>query len=134
MTFGIDDAIAAGLKIVDKFVPDPAEKAKAEASLRQDLMQWDKSQTDVNAVEAANPNLFVSGWRPSIGWTCSITFALYYIPMAIAINALWIWACIKAGTILPHPDMGMQDIMGLMGSILGIGGMRSWEKYKGLTK
>ena len=61
MAFGIDDAIAAGLKVLDKFVPDPEAKAKAEAELRSSLQQWDKAQTDVNAVEASNPNLFVAG-------------------------------------------------------------------------
>lgn len=134
MAFGIDDAVAAGLQVLNKFIPDPAAKAQAEADLRASLQAWDKSQTDVNAVEAANPNLFVSGWRPSIGWTCSITLALYYIPLAVISNALWVWSCLETKTLVPHPDMGMQDMMGLLGSILGLGGMRSWEKYKGLAK
>ena len=61
MAFGIDDAIAAGLKVLDKFVPDPEAKAKAEADLRESLLQWDQAQTKIDEAEAANPNLFVSG-------------------------------------------------------------------------
>ena len=67
MSFGIDDAIAAGLKVLNKFVPDPEAREKAEVELRNSLQAWDKGQTDVNAVEAANPSVFVSGWRPFIG-------------------------------------------------------------------
>ena len=51
MAFGIDDAIAAGLKIVDKFIPDPAAKMKAELELRKDLAGWDKAQMEVNKAE-----------------------------------------------------------------------------------
>jgi hypothetical protein len=61
MAFGIDDAIAAGLKIADKFIPDPAAKAKFESELRADLLKWDGSQTAVNQAEAANPSMFVAG-------------------------------------------------------------------------
>lgn len=123
MAFGIDDAIAAGLKVLDKFIPDPAEKAKAEAALRQDLMQWDKAQTDVNAVEAANPNVFVSGWRPMIGWIGAFGLAYQYAFRPLAVGFL--------GTPLPPLD---GSLMELVVGLLGFGGMRSWEKYKGLTK
>lgn len=123
MAFGIDDAIAAGLKIVDKFVPDPAEKAKAEQALRQDLMQWDKAQTDVNAVEAANPNVFVSGWRPMIGWIGALGLAYQYCIRPISIG--------MGAAHLPPLD---GSLMELVIALLGLGGMRSWEKYKGLTK
>jgi len=123
VAFGIDDAIAAGLKVLDKFIPDPAEKAKAEAALRQDLMQWDKAQTDVNAVEAANPNIFVSGWRPMIGWIGAAGLAYQYVfrPLATGYGI--------AG--LPPLD---GSLMELVVGLLGFGGMRSWEKSKGLTK
>ena len=79
MSFGIDDAIAAGLKVLDKFVPDPEAKAKAESELRSALQQWDKNQTDVNAVEAASSSLFVAGWRPFIGWCCGAALAYQYV-------------------------------------------------------
>ena len=79
MSFGIDDAIAAGLKVLDKFVPDPEARVKAEADLRNSLQAWDKAQTDVNAIEAANVSVFVSGWRPFIGWVCGIALAYQYV-------------------------------------------------------
>jgi Holin of 3TMs, for gene-transfer release len=123
MAFGIDDAIAAGLQVLNKFVPDPAAKAQAEAELRSSLQLWDKAQTDVNAVEAANPNIFVSGWRPMIGWIGAAGLAYQYVfrPLAVGFGV--------AG--LPPLD---GSLMELVVGLLGFGGMRSWEKYKGLTK
>ena len=123
MAFGIDDAIAAGLKVLDKFIPDPAAKAQAEADLRNSLMQWDKAQTDVNAVEAANPNVFVSGWRPCIGWIGALGLAYQYFIRPLAIG-------FGLGAFPALDGSLMELVIGL----LGFGGMRSWEKYKGLAK
>ena len=123
MAFGIDDAIAAGLKIVDKFIPDPQAKIAAEAELRSSLQAWDKAQTDVNAVEAANPNIFVSGWRPMIGWIGAAGLAYQYVFRPIGVGFY--------GVALPPLD---GSLMELVVGLLGFGGMRSWEKYKGLTK
>lgn len=129
MAFGIDDAIAAGLKVLDKFIPDPAEKAKAEEALRTSLLQWDKAQTDVNAVEAANSNLFVSGWRPMLGWTCALAFAFIYVVAPIIT-----WASTLVGRPIPLPSFNVDALISLTFGMLGLAGMRSWEKAKGLTK
>lgn len=129
MAFGIDDAIAAGLKILDKFIPDPAEKAKAEEALRTALLQWDKAQTDVNAIEAANSNIFVSGWRPMLGWTCACAFCFIYV-----IAPLITWASTLAGYPVPLPSFNVDALISLTFGMLGLAGMRSWEKAKGMTK
>ena len=129
MAFGIDDAIAAGLKIIDKFVPDSAAKAEAEAALRNSLMQWDKAQTDVNAIEAANSNVFVSGWRPSIGWSCAFAFAFLYV-----VSPIISWVLLLFGKSVSMPPFNADALMSMTFGMLGLAGMRSWEKYKGLTK
>ena len=123
MAFGIDDAIAAGLQVLNKFVPDPAAKAQAEAELRSSLQLWDKAQTDVNAVEAANPNLFVSGWRPMIGWIGAAGLAYQYVFRPLGVGFY--------GINLPPLD---GSLMELVVGLLGFGGLRTFEKYKGLTK
>lgn len=128
MAFGIDDAIAAGLKIIGKFVPDPAEKAKAEADLRASLQAWDKGQTDVNAVEAANPNLFVSGWRPTIGWCCAI--AMFYSYLFVPLGT---WVSFYAGYPLPKMPVLDGNLYELMFGMLGLGGLRTYEKIKGVA-
>jgi hypothetical protein len=126
--FGIGDAVAAGLKVLDKFIPDPAEKAKAEAQLRADLMAWDKAQTDVNAAEAQSSSLFVAGWRPAVGWVCCAALTWTYILQPIAAFAL---AQLGYLTALPRLDMG--EMMPILLGMLGLGGMRSWEKTKGVA-
>lgn len=126
--FGLDDAISAGLKVLDKFIPDPAEKAKAEAQLRADLMAWDKAQTDVNAAEAQSSSLFVAGWRPAVGWVCCAALTWTYILQPIAAFALAQFGYLTA---LPRLDMG--EMMPILLGMLGLGGMRSWEKTKGVA-
>ena len=122
MAFGIDDAVAAGLKVLDKFVPDPNAKAQYEADLRDALKGWDQQQADINANEAANSNLFVSGWRPAIGWIGAAGLAYQYIVRPLAIGAGW--------HDLPTLD---QSLMELVTAMLGFGGLRTFEKIKGVA-
>jgi hypothetical protein len=129
MSFGIDDAIAAGLKVLDKFVPDPEAKAKAESELRSSLQAWDKAQTDVNAVEAANANVFVSGWRPFIGWTCGLALAYQYV-----LAPLVMWAALTVGVQLATPPKLDDMLWQLVFAMLGMGGLRTFEKIKGVAR
>lgn len=129
MSFGIDDAIAAGLKVLDKFVPDPEARAKAEADLRNSFQAWDKQQNDVNAVEAANPNLFVSGWRPFIGWTCGLALAYQYVVAPVVF-----WLAMTFGLLIEAPPKLDETLWQLVFAMLGLGGLRTFEKVKGVTK
>ena len=129
MSFGIDDAIAAGLQVINKFVPDPEARAKAEDALRSSLQAWDKAQTDVNAVEAANANVFVSGWRPFIGWTCGLALAYQYV-----VSPLVYWAALNAGFLIEAPPALDATLWQLVSAMLGLGGLRTFEKIKGVTR
>ena len=129
MSFGIDDAIAAGLKVLDKFIPDPEARAKAESDLRESLQSWDKAQTDVNAVEANNPSVFVSGWRPFIGWTCGIALAYQYV-----VTPIVMWMATMAHFVLPNPPKLDETLWQLVFAMLGMGGLRTYEKVKGVSK
>jgi hypothetical protein len=123
MAFGIDDAITAALRVLDKFVPDPEAKAKAEGELRSSLQLWDKGQTDINVVEAANTNLFVSGWRPFIGWVCGAGFAVQFV-----IGPLAEWGSALYGHPVKFPQMDTGTMMPLLLGMLGLGGLRTAEK------
>ena len=128
MAFGIGEAVAAGLQVINKFIPDPNARIAAEAQLRQDLLAWDKSQTDVNAVEAASGNVFVSGWRPAIGWVCAV---------ALAFNYLFPYVVYLIGPLvgpIPAPPKLDGSLMELVMALLGLAGLRSFDKLKGLTK
>ena len=139
MVLGIDDAIAAGLKILDKFIPDPEQREKAKLELLKLQQQADfkvidtiaasdNNQAEINKVEAANSNLFVSGWRPAVGWVCVISLAYHFILQPFVAFSM---AASGHAVQLPVFDMSTLDTI-LMG-LLGLGGMRSWEKMKGVA-
>jgi hypothetical protein len=127
--FGIGDAVAAGLKILDKFIPDPAEKAKAEEALRDALMSWDKAQTEINKAEATHRTIFVAGWRPFIGWTCGLAFFYHFI----AVPLILLTAAMNDSTIT-LPEFDMQMLMTVLMGMLGLGGLRTYEKLKGVAR
>jgi hypothetical protein len=130
MAFGIGEAVAAGLKVLDKFVPDPAAKAEAEKELRDALLAWDTSQTKVNEVEAANPSVFVSGARPALLWICAIGFGWHYI----AYPALYFLGSVFHVTGMPETSGIDGGLFELAIALLGLGGLRTYEKIKGVAR
>jgi roadblock/LC7 domain-containing protein len=128
MAFGIDDAIAAGLKVIDKFVPDPAAKAKAEAELRADLLASDKAQMEVNKAEAQTGSLFIGGWRPAIGWVLAAAVAYTYLLVPIGM-----WIAFVVGKPISKPPVLDANLWELMFAMLGLGGLRTFEKIKGVA-
>src|SRR3990172_5000589 len=129
MAFGIDDAIAAGLKVLNKFIPDPEFKAKAEAELGTSLLEWDKGQLEINKVEAAHSSIFVSGWRPFIGWTCGAAVAYQFVIVP------WLtWISGMIAIVIP-PAPSLDDMLWqLLFALLGMGGLRTFEKIKGVAR
>lgn len=89
-----------------------------------------RGQLEINAIEAQNPSLFVSGWRPFIGWVCGLALAwskLVY-PMVI-----WIMPAIWP-TYKPPPQISMADLMPILVGMLGFGVYRTYEKVKGVGR
>jgi hypothetical protein len=124
--------------LVDRLIPDRAAAEKAKAEMEAELIRASNeaalAQVEVNKIEAGHSSVFVAGWRPAIGWVCAASMALYYIPMALVGTALWAWACIEAGAIVPRPEMGIAEIIGLVMSLLGMGTLRTTEKLNGVAR
>jgi hypothetical protein len=124
--------------LIDRLIPDraAAEKAKLEieAQLVASANEAAMAQVEVNKIEAGHATVFVAGWRPFIGWVCGVALALYYIPMFIIGMALWIWACLEAGQLVPRPELGVAEIIGLVMAMLGLGGLRTLEKLNGVAR
>lgn len=103
-------------------MPDPEAKIKAEAELRLALFALDGKQADINAAEASNPNVWVSGWRPAIGWIGAGGLAYHFIIRPLLVGLGW--------TSLPALD---SMLFNLVFSLLGFGGLRTYEKIKGVA-
>ncbi len=109
---------------------DPTPEKQAE--IQQNLMELEfavkKAQTDINLQEAKHPNIFVSGWRPFIGWICGLAIFYNFI-----FNPFLMWILkIYAVKVMPPPlDTG--SLMTLVMSLLGLGGMRTYEKFKNVS-
>ena len=116
--------------LIDEFVETPDEKRAAE-SLKAKLAQnSDRAQAAVNAVEAGHRSVFVAGWRPAVGWVCAAAFAWHFMLADLAA-----WALALAGDTTALPALGGVDhlVTVLMG-MLGLGGLRTFEKITGRAK
>jgi len=120
--------------ILDKVIPDSDMKAKLahEIATMSDnhAQQALLSQLEINKAEAASGSLFKGGWRPFIGWTSGVAFAYHFV-----LQPLLVFVLTASGVDLPDlPEFDMSTLLTVLGGMLGIGGLRSYEKTKGLTK
>jgi len=120
--------------LLDKFIEDKDQKAKLAHDLAtmadKHAQQIALAQIEVNKAEAASGSLFKGGWRPAVGWVCAIAFAYHFI-----VKDLIIFGASFAGAELPElPEFDMGTLLTVLGGMLGIGGLRTYEKQKGITK
>ena len=120
--------------LLGKFIPDQTEKLKLAheiATLAQKHAHENAlAQIEVNKVEAASSSIFKSGWRPFIGWVCGTAFAYHFV-----LQPLLVFILTYAGHPVPElPEFDMASLMTVLGGLLGLGGLRTFEKYKGVTK
>ena len=120
--------------LLDKFIEDKDEKAKLAHAIatmgQKHAQELALSQIEVNKAEAASGSLFKGGWRPAVGWCCAFAFLYHFI-----LKDLIIFSCAIAGVELPElPEFDMGTVLTVLGGMLGIGGLRTYEKQKGLTK
>ena len=115
------------------FIPNPAEKAKAQMEIQNQLMTAaiaeSQGQLEVNKAEAASSSIFVSGWRPAIGWVCAFGFTWQFAVLPIAS-----WLMTITGVTTPLPNIDTESLYSLTMGMLGMGALRSFEKWKGVTK
>jgi len=121
--------------IVNKFVdriPDGNERARAKESLERELVDAANSvmlaQTEINKAEAAHKSIFVAGWRPFIGWVCGVGIAWSMVVQPVAQWAMIAWG---DGTELPTIDTSY--LMELVTAMLGMSGLRTFEKMRGVA-
>ena len=113
---GIGSVISTVMSVINKFIPDKDAQERIQAELI-------KAQIEVNQVEGTHESIFVAGWRPFIGWVCGIAFAYHYIllPIILLISAY-------NNITVQLPVFDMLTLLNVLGGMLGLGGLRTYEK------
>ena len=112
--------------VINKIWPDKTEQERAQLAAAVAIVQ---GQLAVNQAEAANPSLLVAGWRPAIGWICGGALAYTYL-----LYPLLVWAAAIWWPNLSPPKLGNDGMLyELLLGMLGLGGLRTFEKVKGVA-
>ena len=119
--------------VIDRVVPDKNAKAKALQDLEHMLVEAETkgqlAQIEVNKIEAGSRSVWTSGWRPFIGWTCGFAMAYAYVVQPILVFIL-----AQSGYLIDLPRVELAEMMPILLGMLGLGGLRSFEKYKQSSK
>lgn len=118
-------------QIIDRVWPDPniAAQAKAELAKMQVNGEFQNvvAQLEINKAEASNPSLFVSGWRPFVGWVCGLGLVYSFIA-----QPLLSWGSINFHFNVP-PSLDLGTLLTILGGLLGLGGLRTVEKINNVA-
>ena len=111
--------------VINKIWPDKSEQEKQQIAAAVMVVQ---GQLDINKAEAANPSVFVSGWRPFIGWVCGCGCAWNWVALPACKAVL---EALGITLALSPADLG--EMMPLLLGMLGLGGLRTVEKINGVA-
>ena len=144
--------IGPATKLIGKFVEDKDAKNKLAHEIatmaEKHAQELAKGQLEINKAEAQSRNVFIAGWRPFIGWSCGVALVWHFIaaPFIIFFAALF-GATLPplpefagalqisfGATLPPLPEFDMGSLMTVLMGMLGLGGLRTFEKYKKVTK
>ena len=124
-----ESVVGVAGKVLDKFVEDKDLKTKLEAELKQQMISLDLAQTQANIEQAKHPSIFVAGARPAIMWICALGLGWQFI---LAPISSWIIITWYPTITLPMLETG--ELTSLVLALLGLGGMRTAEKWKGVQR
>ena len=124
----LDKLIKPVAKILDKFVVDKDLKVKLQHELELAINSANLAQIEANKAEAAHLSIFVAGWRPFVGWTCGISLAYHFI-----IAPLLQFSFALAGIEQELPEFDFSQLSTILMGMLGLGGLRTFEKMKGVS-
>ena len=125
---GAAKVVGAVGKVVDDLFTSDEERAKAAFDMANLEMEPSRAQWKINMVEAGHRSMFVAGWRPGIAWVCGIAMAFHFL-----VHPFWTWIAEIFGFPVP-PDIEWQELSVVLMGILGLGGLRTYEKNRGVSK
>ena len=121
----IDKLIQPVSDILDKFVADKDLKTKLSHELEKEIISLNKAQLEVNKVEAKHSNIFVSGWRPAIGWICGFSIGYHFI-----LEPVIQYILIVNGIQFETPEFDFSQLSTIVMAMLGMSTLRTYEKTK----
>lgn len=125
----VDSVLDIGSKILDRVIPDTNARAQAKEELAKAINDQDFQiaieQIKINAIEAQSESFFKSGWRPSVGWICSVAFGLHFVLLPLFNYVLML--CGKQPVLVPFQ---MDTLLTVLLGLLGMGTLRTVEKMK----
>ena len=111
--------------ILDKFVADKDLKLKLSHELEKEIVSLNRAQLELNKVEAAHENVFVSGWRPFIGWACGVALVYHFL-----IEPIIQYILIISGSDFKTPEFDFSQLSTIVMAMLGMSSLRTYEKTK----
>ena len=136
-------AVLGGLNIdgiLGRFFPSKEKAQEFKATMESELLRQEGeitkaaiaaqvAQTEMNKAEASSGSIFIAGWRPFIGWVCGAALVVQYIA-----SPLLPWFAAVIGFVVPPIPTLDDSLWQLMAGMLGLGGMRTFEKMKGTAR
>jgi hypothetical protein len=132
----ISEPVEAVGNVLDKLFTSKDEKLSHEEIRMRLMMKPDIAQVELNKVEAQHRSIFVAGWRPFIGWVCGYALLYNFIVRDIAAWIITLIYPLIEGVpqVEAPPELAMTHLMTVLMGMLGLGGMRTYEKLKGVAK
>ncbi len=107
----------------------PEKRAELEAKLAEIEGKIREGQIEINKIEASSGKIYIAGWRPFIGWVCGFALLWHYILFDFIV---WIAHIIATGQVTEPPRLDTGELITLLLGLLGLGGYRTFEKYRGV--
>ena len=124
-----ESIIGVAGKVLDKFVEDKDLKRKLESELKSQIISLDLAQAQTTLEQAKHSSVFIAGARPAIMWICAFGLGWQFVFQPVAA-----WILAVSGSELMLPLFETEGLMPLTLSLLGLGSMRSFEKFKGIQR
>ena len=116
--------------MLDQLFTSDKERLDKKAVLARIAQQPALVQSEINKVEAAHKSVFVAGWRPFIGWVCGLALLYNFV-----LSGIMVWALMLSRADTPPPPVLHIDVLTtILYALLGLGGMRTFEKLQGRAK
>ena len=121
--------LSAGKKVAELISSYKEKKISKEILLAELVNEIPRLQMEINQAEANHPSIFVSGWRPAVGWTCALGLAYQYLLAPLANGLL-----IAFDSSTAFPSLDLSALMPLLLGMLGLAAVRTVEKVKGKAR